>query len=111
MLGGTALPKSEDFYLMNMEQFKVICVNDNARPKDFPIGCWITKGEQYTVSESKYLTRQRMSIGYKLAEIQIPEDCEYQFFLSNRFKACTEDDLKAEEAMNELLKEVDSLVY
>lgn len=90
-----------------METFRVVCVNDRSMPKGFPSNCWIKKGEVYTIVEAKFLARQHMTVGYKLAEIQIPEDCEYQFFLSNRFRPYSEDDAEAEEAVNELLKEFD----
>jgi hypothetical protein len=100
-------PEGRVFYFHHMETFRVVCVNDRAKPKNFPAECWIKKDEVYTIVEAKYLARQHMAVGYKLAEIEIPEDCEYQFFLSNRFRPYSEDDAKAEEAVSELLKEFD----
>lgn len=94
-----------------MDSFRVVCVNDRSRPKEFPPECWIEKGEVYTVVDAKYLTRQHMSVGYKLAEIEIPSDCPYQFFLSNRFRPYNEDDAMAEEAVMELLEETGFLEY
>lgn len=88
-----------------MENFRVVCVNDSARPKELPVGCWVTKGEVYTVVDAKYLSRQHMAIGYKLAEIDLPENSVYQFFLSNRFRPYSEEDLMLEEALSELLEE------
>lgn len=92
-----------------METFRVVCVNDKARPNNFPPHLWVKKNEVYTIVEAKYLARQHMAVGYKLAEIDIPEDCEYQFFLSNRFRPYSDDDAEAEEAVNELLKEFDTV--
>ena len=87
-----------------MEQFKVVCVNDKAKPPHYK-GEWLEKNEVYTVVDAKYLLRQRMSIGYKLAEIDIPADSEYQYFLSNRFRPYTEEDAMLEHALEELLEE------
>jgi hypothetical protein len=87
-----------------MEQFRVVCVNDKAKPKDF-YGEWIETGEVYTVVDAKYLAKQRMSIGYKLAEIDLPSESPYQFFMANRFRPYTEDDAMLEYALEELLEE------
>jgi hypothetical protein len=88
-----------------MNSFRIVCINDKARPKGFPVNCWIESGEVYTVVDAKYLARQRMSIGYKLAEIDIPEDCDYQYFLANRFRPYSDEDAEMEEALSELLEE------
>jgi hypothetical protein len=88
-----------------MDSFRIVCVNDKVRPKGFPAGSWVEAGEVYTVVDAKYLARQRMSIGYKLAEIDIPEDCDYQYFLSNRFRPYSDEDAEMEEALTELLEE------
>ena len=90
-----------------MDSFRVVCVNDKLRPGGFPANLWVEKGKVYTVVDAKYLAKQRMSIGYKLAEIEIPEDCEYQFFLSNRFRPYSDDDAIAEKAVEELLEELE----
>ena len=68
-----------------MDSFRVVCVNDSAKPDGF-IGQWIKKNEIYTVVDAKHLKRQRMTLGYKLAEIDIASDSVYQYFLSNRFR-------------------------
>jgi hypothetical protein len=88
-----------------MNSFRIVCINDKARPKGFPVSCWIESGEVYTVVDAKYLARQRMSVGYKLAEIDIPEDCDYQYFLANRFRPYSDEDAELEEALSELLEE------
>ena len=88
--------------------FKVICKNDKAMPKDFPAAYWIEYGEVYTVVDSKKMANNRMATGYKLEEIDIPQDCPYQYFLANRFVPY-QDDLEAEMAMQELLEEVEEI--
>jgi hypothetical protein len=97
--------KAGFFILRKMETFRVVCINDKAKPKEFPSHLWIKKGEVYTVSDAKYLARQHMSIGYKLYEIEIPEDSPYQFFLANRFRPYDDEDAEAEEAVRELLEQ------
>lgn len=87
-----------------MENFRVVCVNDRSKPDGF-IGDWIKKGEIYTVVDAKKLARQRLSIGYKFAELNIDEKSVFQYFLANRFRPYDEDDAKAEEAVQELLEE------
>lgn len=87
-----------------METFRVVCVNDKAKPADY-FGEWIEKGEVYTVIDAKYLARQRMSIGYKLAEVDRPRESPYQYFMANRFRPYTEEDAMLEYALEELLEE------
>lgn len=94
-----------------MENFKVVCVNDKFKPDEFPANFWIKKGEIYTVTEAKYLANHHMTIGYKLYEIEIPSDCPYKFFLSNRFRPYSEDDAEAEKAVEQLLKEIGETEY
>lgn len=96
-----------NFTIMDQDKFRVICVNDRFRPVDFPSHLWIKKGQVYTVSEAKHLTRQHMAVGYKLFEIEIPEDCTYQYFIANRFRPVDEDDLEAEKALEQLLLETE----
>ena len=51
-----------------------------------------------------------MTIGYKLAEIDLPEDSVYQYFLSNRFIPYTDEDEMLEAALEELLEETEPIV-
>lgn len=88
-----------------MDNFKVVCVNDRAKPDGF-IGDWVQKNQIYTVIDAKYLERQHMSVGYKIAELKISEESMYQFFLANRFRPLSEnDEHNMEEAFQELLEE------
>lgn len=88
-----------------MDSFRVICINDKFKPECIPSGCWIEKNKVYTVVEVKNLARQHMTLGYRLAEVSLPVDSPYQFFLSNRFRPFDED-AEAMLAVEELLKEV-----
>ena len=92
-----------------MENFRVVCVNDKAKPNDF-VGDWIQRDEIYTVVDAKHLTRQRMTLGYKLAEVNISDHSPYQFFLSNRFRPLSEEDEMMERALEELMEEVEDVV-
>ncbi len=87
-----------------MEYFKVVCVNDKAKPSQY-FGDWIEKGEIYTVIDAKHLANQRMSIGYKLEEIEMPSESPYQYFMANRFRPYTDEDAMLEYALEELLEE------
>ena len=89
-----------------MDNFRVVCVNDSAKPDGF-IGEWIKKNEIYTVVDAKNLARQRMTLGYKLAEVSISEASKFQYFLSNRFRPLSEEDEMMEQALEELMKEVE----
>lgn len=88
--------------------FKVICINDKYKPEGF-IGDWIVKGEIYTVIESVKLIRQRKVDGYKLMEKNIHPESKYQYFIANRFAIYEgEEELEAEEAVKELLEELNT---
>lgn len=89
---------------------KVVCKNDKAMPKDFPVKYWIKAGEVYTIIDAKQMAHNRMSLGYKFEEINIPADCPYQYFLANRFVPYS-DELEADKALAELLEEVNEEQY
>jgi len=91
-----------------MDSFRVVCVNDSAKPNDF-VGSWIQKDKIYTVVDAKNLARQRMTLGYKLSEVNISEDSPYQYFLSNRFRPLSEEDELMEKALEDLMKEVEEI--
>ena len=91
-----------------MDNFRVVCINDKAKPSGF-VGEWIKKDEIYTVVDAKNLARQRMTLGYKLAEVNISEHSEYQYFLANRFRPLSEEDEMMEKALEELMEEVDEV--
>jgi hypothetical protein len=91
-------------------EYKVICINASNRPTEVPVGSWIEKDETYTVIGASNMARQRMTLGYKLEEVEFPDDCEYQYYSASRFRPVTEDDMAAEAALEELLSEQLELV-
>jgi len=88
-----------------MSEYKVICINDSNKPAEVPGGSWIEKGEAYTVVGAANMARQRMTLGYKLEEVEFPDGCEYQYYTASRFRPLTEDDALAEAAVEQLLNE------
>jgi hypothetical protein len=88
-----------------MDSFKVVCINDKRKPSGVPQSSWIKEGDAYTVVGVSKMKRQRDTVGYKLAEVQMPADCEYQFYTASRFREQNEDDLMAEKAVEELLNQ------
>ena len=86
---------------------KVVCINDSKRPAGVPATAWVKKGKEYTVTDAANMARQRGILGYKLAEVQMPEDSEYQYYSAHRFRPVDDiNDNEAEEAVEELLEEV-----
>lgn len=85
--------------------FKVVAIDDSNRPNDIPTSKWIKKDEVYTVIKMDYMNQQAGLLGFKLEEINIDDCFPYQYFSANRFRPLTEDDVRAEEAVKELLKE------
>ena len=90
-----------------MDNFKVVCINDKGMPESLPKSCWLKKGSVYTVIKVVKLTRQHMAIAYGLEEIEMPANCEYKYFLSNRFRPYSEDDAIAEKLVEELIEELE----
>lgn len=86
---------------------KVVCINDAKKPAEIPASSWVKKGEEYTVIDAKNMARQRGILGYKFAEISIPEDCEYQYYSAHRFRPVDENDSDATEAVEKLLEELE----
>ena len=68
-----------------MTKFKVICINDKARPDGIPTSKWIKEGETYTVIQISQLLIQVGIVGFKLAEVNIDDCFPYQFFAATRF--------------------------
>lgn len=88
-------------------EFKVVCVNDKFRPDGYPVGIpWLKSGTIYTVIETARMAYQHNSIGYKLQEINMPEDSLFQFFMANRFRPVDTQDLEAEQAVKEMVDEL-----
>lgn len=88
-----------------MENYRVICINDKMKPAAVPAGSWVEEGEIYTVIHASNMARQRMTLGYKLAEVEMPEGIDYEYYAASRFRPYTDEDLEAEKAVEELLME------
>lgn len=92
-------------YTKAKKYMKVVCINDSKKPAEVPASSWIEKGETYTVIHSANMAMQRMTVGYKLKEVSMPEDSEYEYYVASRFRPYTEDDAMADEAFEELMNE------
>lgn len=65
---------------------KVLCINDADKPAKISEENWIKKGKIYTVTEVKKMGLQKGQLGYKLAEVNIPENSfPYEYYSSSRF--------------------------
>lgn len=92
-----------------MEKFRVVCINDKNKPVEVPASSWVEKEEVYTVVGASNMARQGMMVGFKLAEVQMPIDCDYQYYASYRFRPYTDADAEAEKAVEALLEEIGEL--
>ena len=52
---------------------KVLCINDTDKPVKISEENWIKQGKIYTVIEVKKMGLQKGQLGYKLADVSIPE--------------------------------------
>lgn len=65
---------------------KVLCINDTDKPVKISEENWIKQGKIYTVIEVKKMGLQKGQLGYKLAEVSIPEKSfPYEYYSSSRF--------------------------
>lgn len=90
-----------------MAKFKVVCINAKNKPLEIPSTLWLERDELYTVTSVQIMANQNGALGFKLAELPLPENGKYDSFLANRFRPATEDDLDAIEAVKKLLEEVE----
>lgn len=89
-----------------MSEFRVICINDKARPDGIPSSRWPKEGEFYTVTSIAKLLIQGGKLGFKLAEINIDDCFPYQYFSAERFGIPVETpDRWAEYELERLLSE------
>jgi hypothetical protein len=90
-----------------MDKFQVVCVDAKNRPKEIPAHLWLESEELYTVKSVQKMENQPGVIGLVLVEIDLPLECPYDSFRSDRFRPATEDDYAAIEAVKALLEEVE----
>jgi hypothetical protein len=88
-----------------MNPFKVVCINDAARPDGIPTSKWVKVGQTYTVIQATKLTLQGGLIGFKLAEINLDDCLPYQFFASTRFGIPVDPAVRKEVVVEELVEE------
>jgi len=88
-----------------MLSFRVVCVDDSARPESIPTNKWPKKGETYNVIDVKKMLVQGGKLGFKLEEINIDDCFPYQFFSANRFAVLVTETPWAEQELARLLKE------
>jgi hypothetical protein len=92
-----------------MEPIKVICINDANRPNDVPTSRWVKKGEDYTIILVEKMNMQNDTLGCKLAEINNDDLFPYTHFALTRFRPLTPNEQMAEESVEELLKETETV--
>jgi hypothetical protein len=65
---------------------KVVCLDASNKPTKIPNENWIVENEVYTVIDTKQMGLQKNTLGFKLAEVSIPEKCfPYEFYSASRF--------------------------
>ena len=89
-----------------MMPFRVICINDQNKPKEVPESAWVVYGERYTVVKVDLLSSHK-TIGFKLDEIILPDDSfPYEYFDAQRFiMSDEEEELLIEAEFEKLLHE------
>jgi len=71
--------------------FKVVCVNDQNKPKKIPLSEWVVQGNVYTVRRVVPLALGNQ-LGFELEEVSLsPDSFPYEFYSASRFKP-TEDE-------------------
>jgi hypothetical protein len=65
---------------------KVICIDDDNKPKNVPIEEWILEGDIYTVTKIVKMGLQKDIYGFLLKEIQLSsKSFPYELYDSSRF--------------------------
>ena len=86
---------------------KVVCVDDSNRPESLPSSRWIKKDEHYTILEIVKMRIQGGVLGCKLQEINNDDMFPYTHFALTRFRPLSDQELQAEVAVQELIKETE----
>ena len=64
---------------------KIICLDDNKRPKVIPLHLWVKKDQEYTLNHIYWHPEQKTQ-GFELSEIELTEECTpYVSFSAKRF--------------------------
>ena len=89
---------------MQIEPFKVICINDKNIPEEIPINERVVDGEVYHVGGIEYLLSSKV-VGFYIIEKPLGEHCfPYHYWGTHRFAEYTDDMAKVEEEIEEMLK-------
>lgn len=89
---------------MQVEPFKVICIDDKNIPAEIPIDCRVVDQEVYTVGGVEFLLSSQAQ-GFHIIEKPLGENCfPYHYWSPNRFAIYTEDMAKAHAELEELIK-------
>lgn len=87
-----------------MDPIRVVCVNDIGRPETIPPDRWVKKDDYYTIIQVDKMSIQNNMLGCKIAEINNDDLFPYTHFALNRFRPLTEDEVAAEQSLEELIK-------
>jgi hypothetical protein len=65
--------------------FKVVCVNDQNKPKKIPLSEWVVQGNVYTVRRVVPLALGN-KLGFELEEVSLsPDSFPYEYYSASRF--------------------------
>jgi hypothetical protein len=65
--------------------FKVVCVNDQNKPKKIPLSEWVVQGNVYTVRRVVPLALGNQ-LGFELEEVSLsPDSFPYEYYSASRF--------------------------
>lgn len=69
-----------------MNNFSVICINSDNKPKRISPFEWLITGQTYTIVEISKMGLQAGKFGYKLKEVQLSEQSfPYEYYNADRF--------------------------
>lgn len=94
---------------MQVEPFKVICIDDTKIPKEVPNHLHVKENNVYTVEELVHLLSSNV-IGFKLTELPLSEEVSfpYTFWNSSRFIPYSEEAMaeltSVKNEINEMIK-------
>jgi hypothetical protein len=89
---------------MQVEPFKVICIDDKNIPMEIPIDCRVVDQEVYTVGGVEFLLSSQAQ-GFHIIEKPLGENCfPYHYWSPKRFAIYTEDMAKAHAEIEEMIK-------
>jgi len=93
---------------MQVEPFKVICVDDKNQPPQINAESRVVEGDEYTVDSVEFLLSSQAQ-GFTLVEKPLGEECfPYFYWTPTRFRLLTEaESLHMSESIADLIKKDD----